>query len=875
MNWLNRLLRRKRMEEQLDKELRFHMEQHAADLIAQGRNPGDARREARLAIGGPEQVKEECRDARGTRWLEDFAQDVRYALRTMRQKPGFAVVALLTLALGIGATTVMFTVVRSVLLAPLAYPEPDRLIAVHVSSEKSGDGWPMSYPDFQDTQKASRSLEHVAAWGYGAFTMTEPGEPDHLYAHMVSADLFTALGVNLVTGRNFLPDEDKPNAAPVAIISFELWQERFGGKPEAVGARLVLDGSAYTVVGVAPASFRLEDSVGVFTPLGQNQLPRMFNRGARFIHVVGRLAPGVTMDQARSELALIGRRLAAEFPRSNEGYGLMPRPLLQEVVGDVSGTLWLLLGAVAFVLLIACANIASLLLARAVSRERELAMRSALGAGRGRLVRQCLTETAVLGIAGGALGVLLATTATPLFLSFWPENSFPRAEEVHIDWLVVLFALGVSLACGFLFGLAPALRASTRQALHSGSRAIGGRSRRLHAIFLSAELALTVVLLICAGILGRTLLRLSSLDPGFRPENTLAARVALSPGAAGDPARARAAWQDLVERVRRVPGVESAAVVDIVPMWGGVNVLPYSTTANLPPVDRMPAALASSATADYLKAMGIPLRRGRFLTDQDRLGGEPVVVIDEVLARRAFGQQDPVGQRLWVPALGSAPVKVVGVAGHVRHWGLARDDDGDVVRDQMYYPFAQVPDSLMAFFSTLMSVVVHTGAPSANVTGLIRHELEGSGILYNTTTMNDLASYSLGRQRFLLFLFGIFAALALLLACIGIYGVLAYLTRQRVPEIGIRMALGASSGDVLRMVLRQSLTMILAGAAMGVAGSVAAARLLGRLVDGVKPEQPWTYAAMLAVLLAAALLASFLPARRASRVDPLSALRQE
>lgn len=784
-------------------------------------------------------------------------------------------VALLTLALGIGATTVMFTVVRSVLLAPLGYPHSERLIAVHVTTEKSGDSWAMSYPDFQDVQLESHSLASVAAWGYWSFTLTEPGEPDHIDGRVISADLFRSLDVKLVGGRNFLPDEDKPNATPVAIINDQLWRERFGGKPEAIGARLVLDGTPYTIVGIAPASLRLDGGASVFTPLGQNQLPRMFNRSARFIHVVGRLAAGITTDQARSELALIGRRLAAEYPKSNEGYGLIPRPLLQEVVGDVSGTLWLLLGAVAFVLLIACANIASLLLARAVSRERELAMRSALGAGRGRLVRQCLTETAVLGIAGGALGVLLAVMATPLFLSLWPENGFPRAEEVHVDWLVVLFALGVSLTCGFLFGLAPALRASTRHALRSGARAIGGSSRRLHSFFVTAELALTVILLVCAGILGRTLLRLSSLDRGFRAENTLAARVALPPGVAADPARARAAWRDLAERLRRVPGVESAAVVDIVPMWGGVNILGYSTTPNLPPQGQMPPALTSSATPDYLKVMGIPLRRGRFLTDQDRMGSVPVVVIDDVLAERAFGQEDPIGKRLWVPALGRAPVQVVGVVGHVRHWGLARDDDGDVVRDQMYYPFAQVPDSLMAFFSSIMSVVIHTSGPSASVTGLIHHELEGSGILYNITTMNELASYSLGRQRFLLLLFGIFSGLALLLACIGIYGVLAYLTRQRVPEIGVRMALGASSGDVLRMVLRQSLAMILAGAAMGVAGAIAAARLLGRLVDGVKPEQPWTYAAMLALILASALLASFLPARRASRIDPLSALRQE
>ncbi len=876
MNRWQRLWRREQLEDKLDKELRFHIDQHVADLIAHGHDPQEARRKARIELGGAEQVKEQCRDARGTRWVEDLVHDLRYALRTMRQNPGFTAVALCTLALGIGATTVMFTVVKSVVLAPLPYPDPSRLIAVHAKSDKLGDSWALSYPDLQDLRDTTHTLQYVGAWTYGGggSTLTGPGEPEHVDVRNISASLFQAFGVRLAMGRAFLPEEDKPNATPVAIISYKLWRERFGGAAEAAGAHVVLDGTSFTVVGIAPASFGLEGDADVYTPLGQVQLPRMSNRAARFIHVVARLAPGVSMQKAQSELALIGRRLADQFPQFNAGFVLLPHPLTQDVVGDVTGTLWLLLGAVAFVLLIACVNIASLLLARAVSRDRELAMRAALGAGRGRLVRQCLTETGVLGLLGGALGVVLAVLSTPLFVTFWPEGSLPRADEIHIDWQVLLFALAVSLASGFLFGLAPALRASARQALHSGTRTVGEGSRRLHGAFVSAELALTVILLICAGVLGRTILRLSSLDPGFRRDNVLAARVALDPKLMISPMRARDAWQSLPERLRKIPGVESAAVVDIVPMRIGINTLPYRTSPAPLPLNQTPSALATAASPEYLQVMGVPLVRGRFIEPQDRLDAPPVVVIDEVLARKAFGSQNPVGQRLWVPALGREPVTVVGVVRHVRYWGLARDDSSDL-RDQMYYPFAQVPDSLMGFFSSIMSVVIHTGAPAQGMIAAVRQALRGDEILYEIHTMDELASDSLGRQRFLVVLFGIFAGLALMLACIGIYGVLAYLTRQRVPEIGVRMALGASSGDVLRMVLRQSLIMIIAGVAVGVGGAIAAARVLQRLVDGVQPTGPATYAAMLALLFAAALLASFLPARRASLIDPLTALRQE
>jgi predicted permease len=878
MSWWHRLWCRTQMEEQLEKELRFHLDQHAADLIAHGHDPEEAGRQARLTLGGPEQVKEMCRDARGTRWLEDLLQDFRYALRTLRQRPGFAAVAVFTLALGSGATTVMFTVINSVLLKPLPYPESERLVSLHEQTEKYGGEWSFSYFNFLDCKRESRSLAPMAAWRSAGGTVSEPGEARYVPGRQISAELFSVLGINLLRGRAFLPEEDRAGGKPVVIISDRVWQRLYGGSPEAIGRQLVFEGQTYTVVGITPAGLRLSGEVDVFTPIGQNTQPIMRNREMHpGIRVIARLRPGVTSGQAQSELELIGRRLAERYPKSNEGHGIVARPLQQELVGDVRPTLWLLLGAVSLVLLIACVNITSLLLARALSRERELAMRAALGAGRGRLVRQCLTESAVLALCGGLLGVLLAAVGTRPFLVFWP-GSLPRAEEVHFDWRVLLFAVAASLLSGLLFGLAPALRAPARgleQSLRAGARTLAGSSRRLHSGFVASEIALAVVLLVAAGMLGRTLLRMSSADPGINIHNVLVTRVALSMRALSDPAATRSAWRDLLDRVRGLPGVQSVAVADLVPMDGDDEEIGYWTTAAAPPANQMPLSLMFIVTPDYLKAMGIALLRGRFFVEQDRIGNETVIVIDEIMAQRAFGSQDPIGHRLWLQFLGAA--KIIGVVRHVRHHGLDADDQAKI-REQIYLPFAQLPDPFMRLTSSGMSLVMRTTVPPLNAVEAVRREVRGATrdqALYEVRTMEQMVSGTLARERFLLLLFGVFGGLALLLACIGIYGVLAYLTSQRVPEFGVRMAVGASSRDVIRLVLRQSLGMILVGIGLGIAASLAAARLLGRLVPGVQPAEPLTFAAMISVLVVAALVASFVPARRAGRIDPSTALRQE
>jgi predicted permease len=884
MNWWNRLLRRNKMEEQLEKELKFHLERHEAELISSGVPPAEARRRARMTLGGTEQVKEECRDARGTRWLEDAWQDLRYALRTLRQKPGFAAVALLTLALGIGATTVMFTLVNGVLLKPLPYSEPAKLVVVHGKSaewkaEVFGEQ-NVSYLDYKDFVRATRSLD-MAAVLFDGGTVSEPGEPEYVDLRKISPELFSVLRVPLLQGRSFLPEEDKPGATPVAILGYGFWQRHFTGRTEALGQSVTLDTKRYTVVGIAPEGFRLYgQEADLFTPVGQDTARYLQNRAAHPIHALARLKPGATLGQAQAELTLVGRQLAEAYKDTNAGRTFTVQPFRPEV-GDVRSILWLLLGAVCLVLLIACANVASLLLARAVSRERELAMRVALGATRGRLVRQCLTESAVLGLSGGALGVLLASVGIRPFVAFWP-GALPRAEEVQLDWHVLLFAAGVSILSGLLFGVAPALRAPFKdleKTLRSGTRSIAGGSRRLHSVFVVSEITLAIILLVSAGMLGGTLLHLSSLDPGVNIRNVLVSRMALSPATLADPAKTRAAWKEVLDRGRRVPGVQSVATVDTFPMREGENEQGYSTTADVSAPEKLPLALLTSVSPDYLKVMGIPLRRGRFFDDHDDLKSTQVIVIDEVLAQNAFGTQDPVGKRLWIPEMGytSNAFEIVGVVGHVRHWGLAGDDQAKI-RAQIYYPFSQLPDGFIHRWSQLTSIAVRTEIAPLGTLAPLRSELKGVAndqVLYDVHTMEQLANDSLAQQRFLLLLFGLFAGLALLLACIGIYGVLAYLTNQRVPEMGVRIALGASASDVMWLVLRQSLSMILIGVALGSASALAAGQVLQRLIQGMQPTTVFSFAVTIPLLVLAAMFASFLPARRASRVDPVTALRQD
>lgn len=882
---LRRFFQRRKEDADLAHELDAHLAHQIDENVASGMSEEEARRQAYLKLGSTRRVREDVWQWNTVKLFVHLRQDLRYALRTLRQKPGFAAVALLTLALGSGATTVMFTVINSVLLKPLPYSEPGRLVGLQEKTDWSthyGNLWGFAYPNYVDCRREVRWLD-LMAFRYSGGTVSASGHAEYVNGFEFSSEVLPVLGIHVFRGRPFTADDDRPGAAPVAIISYGLWQRLHRGDPAAVGMPLTFDQKPYTVVGIAPAGFRLDGGLqlqgepDVFTPIGQNTGQYMQNREYHGIHVWARLHPGVTLADAQTELNLVGHRLAAEYPKSNHGRTFIVEPLRPQV-GEARSTLWLLFGAVTLVMLIACVNVASLLLARAVSREREFAMRVALGASRSRVVWQCLTESALLGLAGGGLGVVLAAVGIRPFVALWP-GSLPRAEEVHMDWHVLLFATTVSLLSGFLFGIAPALRIPVRSIepiLRAGARNVSGQSRRLHGSFVVTELSLAVVLLVAAGILGRTLLRLSLLDPGINIHNVLASRMALAPGTLKDPARTRAAWQEVLENARSIPGVESVAMVDTVPMREGNNQISYSTTAAQTPADQKRYILANSVTPDYLNVMRIPLLRGRFITDEDGLGSEGVAVIDDVMAQQAFPGQDPVSQHVWI-GLGSDPLRVVGVVGHVRYWGLAGDDQANV-RATLYYPFAQVPDKLVPRWSELMSIAVRTSVDPLNLVEPLRRAVRGAAgdqVLYEVRTIEQLAKGTLAPQRFLLLLFGLFAALALLLACVGIYGVLAYLTSQRIPEFGIRMALGATAGNVMGLVLRQSVAMIFIGAVVGTAAAFAASRLLEHLVPGVRSTDPLAFTAMVLVLVIAALLASFIPARRASRADPMKALRQE
>jgi predicted permease len=811
--------------------------------------------------------------------IASLTQDLHYAFRQLYKNPGFAAVAVLTLALGSGATTAIFTVVSGVLLKRLPYAHPESLVTVHVKADKFGDTWGFSYPDFQDCQRECRSFEGVAGWTYGGGTVSAPGEPEYADGRLISSDLFSVLRVPLVAGRSFVTTDDQVGAAPVAVISTRLWQRRYGSNPKAIGMSLAYDGKAYTVVGVAPPGFQLDGDAEVFTPLGQATEPRMQWRGAHFLHVNARLRPGVALNDAQAELAVMSSRLAKQYADTNLGISFVPHSLQSELVRDVRPTLWLLLIAVSLVLLIACVNVASLLLTRVVSRGHEFALRLALGAPSGRLFGQCLIESSVLGICGGSLGLLLAILGTGPFLHFWPDR-LPRADEVHVDWRVLLFAITSSILTALIFGLIPAFRANRsaiEETLRSRSRSIAGSARRPLSGFVVSQIALALVLLSAAGIMGRTLMRFASLNPGIDIHNTLEARVALSPSVLSNPAQARAAWQALLDNIKRTPSVQSVALTDIVPMREGENVLNYRETAAPVAPSQESEALASAVTPDYLQVMRLPLVRGRFFNDSDRLGSPQVVVIDENMARHAFAGEDPVGKVLWIPGLDEHPVQVIGVVGHVRHWGLA-EDDLSRVQDQCYYPLAQVPDQLVRFFSSVLSVVVRTNVPPLNTVDALRKQALGGAsdqTLYEVSTMERLVSASLARQRFLLFLLAIFAGLALLLACIGIYSVIAYLTSQRMPEFGVRIALGAVQSDIIGLVLRESLAMILIGIGIGLLASFGSGRVLERLVPGVQAAQGLILAVVLPALILVALLACYIPARRAGKVDPVVALRYE
>lgn len=811
--------------------------------------------------------------------FETLARDLRFSIRALARDPGFTCVALLTIALGIGANSAMFSVVQGVLLAPLPFPEPNRLVFLW----QNRPGVPQldaSYPNFKDWEHISRSFSSMSAVAFHNFDFTSPGKAEHLTGIRVSSTFLTVLGVKPAIGRNLASSDDMVNAPPVGLISNRLWRERFGADQRAIGKSMDLDGKSISVVGVLPAGFHFLADADVITPL-RPDMPAIYEeRSVDSIAVLGRLKPGVSMGQAEAEMNAVQSDLDRRFPDANRGVGIVLASLKEQIVGDVKETILLLFGAVSLVLLIACANVASLLLARSAAREREFGMRAALGASCGRMVRQLLTESMVLSLAGGACGIALAWIGLRALL--WALHyNLPRAANIGLHWPVLVFSLLASISAGILFGLTPALqsaRASVQESLQKASR---GATRRSHAglgRLVMFQFALTLVLMTGAGLLLRSIRNLWQVSPGFDRQHLISFKVGLSPSLTHTPAETRQTYQQLLARIRQIPGVEADDITNIVPLSGEDNGGPFWIGTSQPTsLQQAPHALYFWTGPDYLKAMGIPLLQGRFFTPADRITAGKVVVIDSMLAETFFHSQNPVGQTLTVGHWGAA--RIVGVVGHVRHWGM--DDPGTYNPRQIYIPIYQLPDSMVVGFFRNLTILVRTTLPPGAVMPAIRNVVYGSSPdqpVYEIKTMDEVVSESMESRSLPFTLLGAFAALALILASIGIFGVVSYSVTRRTPEIGIRMALGANKRQIFRLIVEQAIGMAGAGLVVGVLATIALVRTLpsfSHLLYGVGQSDPWTLLGVSAVLLTSAAVACYIPVRKAIRTDPLDSMRTE
>jgi predicted permease len=876
------VFRKQRLEQDLNSEMQAHLDLLTEENIRRGMSAKEAAHAARREFGGLEQAKELYRDRSGLPFLEAFLQDVHYGLRTLRMNPGFTAVAMLTLALGIGANTAMFSVLEGVVLAPLPYFEPDRLVMVWESNPRLPRVY-VSYPNFLDWQRSARSFHRMAAFTEKGLDLTGPGAPEHLDAKEISSGFFSTLGVELTIGRAFSLEEDRPAGAPVAIISNRLWRNRFDGSPEVLGKSVTLEGVDYIIVGVTPSGFRLEDPADVYTPLGQGD-PLVLNdrAGHDGIFSVARLGPGVTVSQSQAEINTIQSGLDQLYPDANRDLGIYIQPLKQEIVGDIGGTLLLLLGAVGLVLLIACANVANLLLARSSARAREFAVRSALGASRVRLVRQLLTESVLLSLAGAGFGLLIAMLGVRSVLAAAPEI-LPRSENIGMNVRVLLSTLGVSIFAGILFGLAPALKswkADPQAALKEGGRGSTSAHHRAQSTLVIVQMVLTLVLLVGAGLLFQTIRRLWDVNPGFDTQNIMTFKVGVSHSLTKTATSTRIAYQQLIERVRQIPGVQAADYTSAVPLSGQGWTMPFWFGSQKPAsLQGAPRLVMFLSGQDYFRSMGIPLLRGRFFTLEDTTKSPCVMIIDSVFARTYFPDSDPLAQTLSAGFSPMGPCQIVGVVGHVRHWLL--QDPGTYTQVQAYLPLYQDPDQWVLVNYPGMAIVVRTPLELAAVMPAINaavHEAGSDQPVYNVQTMRQIVSESMSSQRFPMILLGAFAALALLLASVGIYGVTSYSVTQRVHEIGIRMTLGAEQQSIFRLIVGQGLRLVFIGLTIGAASALILTRLLpafSHLLYGVGAGDPLTFALVSLVLLIVTVLACYIPARRATRVDPMIALRHE
>jgi putative ABC transport system permease protein len=801
--------------------------------------------------------------------MDSIIKDIRYGVRGLLKRPGFTAIALVALALGIGANTAIFSLVNAVVIRPLPFPDPDRLVWVFGNIRNGGSRASVSPPDFLDYRSQNKTFEQFAASGTQplAVNLTGSGEPERLFASAVSGNYFDTFGITPAIGRAFTLDNEKPGSDQVTVLSHAFWQKRFGGDPNIVGKTITLDSRSYQILGVMPAGVSFPQSAELWIPMNFDGDPDMKMRKAHFLRPIARLKPGVTLTQAQADTDMIAARLEQQYPDSNTGWNLRLLSLREQLVGGTRTMLFVLFGAVGFVLLIACANVANLLLVRAAARQKEIALRTALGASRLRIVRQMLTESLLLSILGGALGALLAVWGVQLLVTL-SADSLPPTVNVTIDPNVLAFTFVISIATGLLFGLAPAFRTAKVNLIDSlkdGARGTEGTMRnRTRSLLVVFESAIAVILLIGAGLLVRSLFALQSVDPGFDSNNVLTVRIDLPRQKYAGEGKPAKFFEELETRISSIPGVQTVGLITELPMSGQLNDLPF-TVEGRPPVtvDQAFDADFRLVNQHYFNALHIPLLRGRNFTEQEVREGKPVTLVSQQLVDTVFPNEDPMGKRL-ISAIGGTAFEIIGVVGDIRHRSLQRPPF-----PAMYFPTLN---------SNRMNIVVRTQNDPLSIVGAVRQQvqaLDRDQPISAVKRMSDWVDSSVTAQRYSTTLLAAFAALAMILAATGIYGVMSYTAAQRTHEIGVRMALGAGRVDVLKLVVRQGMLLTLVGVIFGLIGAFALTRVMQSLLFGVTAKDPFTFAAVAGLLSAVAFIACLVPALRATKVDPLVALRYE
>jgi predicted permease len=871
-------------ETELDAELHAHLEALTEENIRRGMAPKDARHAAHREFGGVEQAKELYRERRGLPFLETLFQDIRFGVRMFGKNPGFTCVAVFTLALGIGANAAIFSVVDAVLLRPLTYKDSDRLVTLlHDGTD------PVSVANYTDWREQSRSFEAMAAAEYWSPNLTDVDSPEHIPGLKVTQNLFPMLGAQPQLGRAFTAEEDQKGAEHEVILSYRLWQRRFAGDGNVIGKAVKLDGELYTIVGVMPREFKFapfwSTHTELWVPIAFGE--RVHNRGGNSLRIFARLKIGVTLAQARAEIATLTARLEQQFPGTNRDVAVTP--LMEQVVGKIQAPLLVLLGAVGFVLLIACANVAHMLLARAAARQKEIAVRAALGAPRARVVRQFLTENLLLTAMGACAGLLLATWGTHALVALSPAD-IPRVESVTIDARVVVFLLAVSVLTGVVFGLAPAMQASVvnlsdvlKEGGRGGSESVG--RNRLRSFLVASEFALALMLLIGAGLMIRSFFALQSVDPGFNPHNVLSMVVSVAGSNEADPNRRVLFYQQLLERVRAVPGVESVGGINHLPLAGDIWGWTFLIEGRPKPrPGEAPSAVYRIVTPGYFQTMRLPLIRGRDISAADNATAPGVAIINEEAARTYWPGGDPLGQHISFDSSDSGSstwLTVIGVAKNAKQedWATPPFPEAYLAafqnRDFLGQPGAHGEATLhMAYITLVVRTTRDPGALVSTVKSTV-WSLDRNLPISEVLTMDTVVADANAQPRFEMLLLGLFAVVALVMAAVGIYGVMSYSVSRRTHEIGIRISLGASRNEVFRLIVRQGMVLALVGSAAGIAGALLLSRLMVKVLYGVRPIDPITFAGVTLLLTVVALAANYIPARRAMQVDPIAALRHE